>query len=133
RGLLALRSRALDMNFLMSVAALGGLAIGEHLEAATAMVLFAFAQLLESRSMDRARNAIRGLMDLSPATASVLRQGREIRLPVAEVGIGEVVVVRPGEKLPVDGEVAAGRSSVNQAPITGESIPVEKEPGAEVF
>jgi Zn2+/Cd2+-exporting ATPase len=133
RGLRAVRNRALDMNFLMSVAAVGALAIGEYFEAASAMFLFALAQLLESRSMDRARNAIRGLMDLSPVTATVLREGREVRVPAEEVRVGEVVVIRPGEKVSVDGEVVAGMTSVNQAPITGESIPVEKEPGAEVF
>jgi Zn2+/Cd2+-exporting ATPase len=133
RGLRAARNRALDMNFLMSVAAVGALAIGEYLEAASAMFLFALAQLLEARSMDRARHAIRSLMDLSPATATVLRGGAPVRVAAAEVAVGEVVIVRPGEKVPVDGEVVAGRSSVNQAPITGESIPAEKEPGAEVF
>jgi Cd2+/Zn2+-exporting ATPase len=121
------------MNFLMSVAAVGALAIGEYGEAASAMFLFAVAQLLETRSMDRARNAIRGLMDLSPAQATVLRDGEETRVPVEDIAIGETVVIRPGEKIPVDGEIRTGRSSVNQAPVTGESVPVEKEPGAEVF
>jgi Zn2+/Cd2+-exporting ATPase len=133
RGLRAARNGALDMNFLMSIAAFGALIIGEYAEAASAMFLFAVAQLLETYSMDRARNAIKGLMDLSPASATVLRDGVEVRLPVDQVGVGETVVVRPGEKIPVDGEVLLGHTSVNQAPITGESIPVEKEPGAEVF
>jgi Zn2+/Cd2+-exporting ATPase len=133
RGIQAARNRSLDMNFLMSVAAVGALAIGEYQEAATAMFLFALAQLLESRSMDRARNAIRGLMDLSPAEATVLREGRELRVPVDRVEIGETVVVRPGQKIPVDGEILTGSSTVDQAPITGESVPVEKDPGAEVF
>ncbi|MEX2572408.1 MAG: heavy metal translocating P-type ATPase [Gemmatimonadota bacterium] len=133
RGIRTARNRALDMNFLMSIAAVGALLIGEYLEGASAMFLFALAQMLEARSMDRARNAIRGLMDLSPATASVLRRGVEVRVAAAEVRVGETVVVRPGEKIPVDGAVSSGRSSVNQAPITGESVPVEKEPGGEVF
>lgn len=133
RGIRAAMNRALDMNFLMSVAAFGALIIGEYEEAASAMFLFAVAQLLESYSMDRARNAIRGLMDLSPATATVVRAGREERVPVDQVEVGETVVVRPGEKVPVDGEILTGRSAVNQAPITGESVPVDKEPGAEVF
>jgi Zn2+/Cd2+-exporting ATPase len=133
RGLMAARNRALDMNFLMTVAALGALLIGEYLEAASAMFLFSLAQLLEARSMDRARNAIRSLMNLSPASATLLRDGVEVRVPADSVAVGDVVVVRPGEKVPVDGEILAGRSSVNQAPITGESIPVEKEPGEEVF
>jgi Zn2+/Cd2+-exporting ATPase len=133
RGLLAARNLALDMNFLMTVAAVGAIAIGEYVEGASAMFLFSFAQLLESRSMDRARNAIRSLMNLSPVVATVVREGREERISADDVRVGDVVIVRPGEKIPVDGEVAVGRSSVNQSPITGESIPVEKEPGAEVF
>jgi Cd2+/Zn2+-exporting ATPase len=102
-------------------------------EAAATLFLFAVAELLESYSMDRARNAIKALMDLSPAEATVRRGGAELRVPVTDVAVGETVVVRPGEKLPVDGEVTGGRSSVNQAPITGESMPVDKEIGAEVF
>ena len=133
RGLRAARNGALDMNFLMTVAAIGAWLIGEQGEAAATLFLFAVAELLESYSMDRARNAIKALMDLSPAEATVRRDAAEVRVPVTDVAVGETVVVRPGEKLPVDGEVTAGRSSVNQAPITGESMPVEKEPGAEVF
>ena len=133
RGVRAAMNRALDMNFLMSVAAFGALIIGEYEEAASAMFLFAVAQLLETYSMDRARNAIKGLMDLSPAEATVLRSGREERVPVDRVEVGETVVVRPGEKIPIDGEILTGRSAVNQAPITGESVPVDKEPGTEVF
>jgi len=133
RGVIAARNRSLDMNFLMTVAAIGALLIGEYLEAASAMFLFSLAQLLEARSMDRARNAIRSLMKLSPASATVVRGGLEVRVPAETVMVGEVVVIRPGEKIPVDGEILAGRSSVNQAPITGESFPVEKERGSVVF
>jgi Cd2+/Zn2+-exporting ATPase len=133
RGVRAAMNRALDMNFLMSVAAVGAILIGEYEEAASVMFLFAVAQLLESYSMDRARNAIRALMDLSPAEATVVREGEEVRMPADRVEVGETVVVRPGEKIPIDGQVLSGRSGVNQAPITGESIPVDKEPGAEVF
>ena len=133
RGLMAARSGALDMNFLMSVAALGAIIIGEFMEGATAMFLFAFAQLLEARTMDRARNAIRSLMDLTPVTATVIRDASETRVPADSVAVGETVVIRPGEKVPVDGLVAAGHSSVNQAPITGESMPAPKEPGDPVF
>jgi Cd2+/Zn2+-exporting ATPase len=121
------------MNFLMSTAALGAWAIGQPEEAAATLFLFAVAELLESRSMDRARNAIKALMQLSPAEATVRRGVAEVRVPVTDVAVGETVLVRPGEKLPVDGEVTGGRSSVNQAPITGESMPVDKSPGAEVF
>jgi len=133
RGLRAAMNRALDMNFLMSVAAGGAWIIGEQTEAAATLFLFAVAELLEAYSMDRARNAIKALMDLSPAEATVVRGDREIRVPATEVVVGETVVVRPGEKIPIDGEVTSGRSSVNQAPITGESMPVDKAPGATVF
>ena len=132
-GARAATKGALDMNFLMSVAGLGAWLIGQPEEAAATLFLFAVAELLESRSMDRARNAIRALMQLSPAEATVRRQGRELRVPVAEVAVGERVIVRPGEKLPVDGEVTSGRSAVNQAPITGESMPVDKVEGDTVF
>lgn len=133
RGVRAAMNRALDMNFLMSVAAGGAWIIGEQTEAAATLFLFAIAELLETYSMDRARNAIETLMDLAPAEATVIREGREMRVPAAEIEVGDTVVIRPGEKIPVDGEVTGGRSSVNQAPITGESMPVDKEPGADVF
>ena len=133
RGVRAARNRALDMNFLMSVAAGGAWIIGEQTEAAATLFLFAIAELLEGYSMDRARNAIKSLMDLSPTEATVVRDGREVRVPAAAIEVGEVVVIRPGERIPVDGEVTGGRSSVNQAPITGESMPVDKELGASVF
>lgn len=133
RGFRAARNLALDMNFLMTVAAIGAAAIGEWSEGASAMFLFSVAQLLESFSMDRARNAIKALMDLSPTEATVRRNGREETVPVAEVSVDETIVIRPGQKIPLDGIVLSGYSAVNQAPITGESIPVDKEPGAEVF
>lgn len=133
RGWRAARSGFLDMNFLMTIAAIGAAAIGEWGEGASAMFLFAVAQLLEMYSMDRARNAIKALMNLSPPGASVRRNGGEITLPLAEVKVGETVIIRPGQRVPLDGLVEAGRSAVNQAPITGESIPVDKGPGAEVF
>ncbi|MEJ7759357.1 MAG: heavy metal translocating P-type ATPase [Gemmatimonadaceae bacterium] len=133
QGLRAARNRSLDMNFLMAIAAVGAWLIGEQAEAAATLFLFSVAEMLESFSMDRARNAIKALMDLSPAEATVRRSGGELRVPVADVAVGETVVVRPGEKISVDGEVITGRSSVNQAAITGESMPVDKEQGAEVF
>jgi Cd2+/Zn2+-exporting ATPase len=133
RGWKALRNRALDMNFLMSAAALGALAIGEPAEAASVMFLFAVAQLLETASMERARRAIRSLMELAPAQATVRRGGAELRVPAETVAVGETVVVRPGERIPVDGTVTLGRSSVDQATITGESVPVVKEEGDDVF
>jgi Cd2+/Zn2+-exporting ATPase len=133
RALGAARSRAIDINVLMSIAVLGALAIGEWAEAATVVFLFALAQFLESRSMDRARHAIRALMDLTPPEAIVIRDGREERVPVERIAAGECLRIRPGDKVPLDGRVVAGASDVNQAPITGESLPVAKHPGDELF
>jgi Cd2+/Zn2+-exporting ATPase len=133
RAWMSVRQRTLDINVLMLVAVIGALFIGEWFEAATVIFLFALAQLLEARSMARARGAIGALMDLTPAEALVRRDGAEMRVAAESVKVGEVVIVRPGEKIPVDGRVAAGNSFVNQAPITGESLPVDKGPGEEVF
>lgn len=133
RATTALRARLLDINVLMLVAVAGAVAIGEFFEAATVVFLFAIAQVLEARSMDRARGAIRALMDLTPAEALVRRNGADERVAAEEVRVGDIVVVRPGEKIPLDGHVIDGESFVNQAPVTGESLPVEKTPGAEVF
>ena len=133
RGFRAARNLALDMNFLMTIAAIGAAAIGEWSEGASAMFLFSVAQLLESFSMDRARNAIKALMDISPTEATVKRNGREQTVPVAEIAVDETIVIRPGQNIPLDGIVLSGYSAVNQAPITGESIPVDKGPGMEVF
>jgi Cd2+/Zn2+-exporting ATPase len=133
RGLRALRSGALDMNFLMSIAAVGAWAIGEPTEAAATLFLFSVAELLEAYSMDRARNAIKGLMDLSPTEALLLQDGKEVTVPAADVSVGDTIVIRPGAKIPLDGEVISGDSSVNQAPITGESLPVDKATGDTVF
>ncbi|WP_266074764.1 heavy metal translocating P-type ATPase [Haladaptatus caseinilyticus] len=132
-GYYSAKNRSLDIDLLMSVGILGALAVGLYFEAATLAVLFSVAELLERFSMDRARNSLRELMDLSPDTATVRREDGEETVPVESVHIGDVVIVRPGEKIPVDGEVHEGTSSVNQAPITGESVPVEKETGDEVF
>jgi len=133
RAVAALRSRTLDINVLMSVAVVGALALGQWFEAAMVVFLFAVAQLLETRSMDRARGAIRALMELAPAEATVRRPGGDARVAVDQVAIGEVIVVRPGEKIPLDGRVTAGASDVNQAPVTGESLPADKAPGDEVY
>ncbi len=133
RAFRAARNIALDMNFLMLISAVGASLIGEWAEGASVVFLFSVAELLKTYSMDRARNAIKALMDLSPTEATVRREGQEVTIPAADVSIGEVMVIRPGQKIPLDGEVTAGRSAVNQAPITGESLPVGKEPGAEVF
>jgi len=127
------RSGHLDIHVLMVIAVLGAMALGEWSEAASVAFLFAVAQLLEARAMERARGAIGALMDLAPTEALVRRGDREELVPVDAVEIGDVVVVRPGQKIPLDGRVHAGSSHVNQAPVTGESLPVEKGPGDEVF
>jgi len=134
RGWTALKNLSLNISFLMSVAAIGAIAIGQWPEAAVVIWLFAIAERIESLSLDRARNAIRGLMAITPETATVRDEsGRWREVEAAGVRPGETVRVRPGERVPLDGVVTAGHSSVNQAPITGESLPVEKVAGDTVF
>jgi Cd2+/Zn2+-exporting ATPase len=134
KGWIALKNRNLNMNALMSIAVTGALLIGHWPEAAMVMVLFTLAELIEAKSLDRARNAIRELMDLAPETATVLQsdgQWREVNAKT--VSLGAKVRVRPGERIALDGEVIKGNSAVNQAPITGESLPVDKESGDNLF
>jgi len=133
RAWTALRVGSLDINVLMIVAVAGAAVLGQWSEAATVVFLFGFAQALETRTMDRARHAIRELMALTPGDALVRDADGERRVSLEEVAIGTVIVVRPGDKVPLDGDVVAGRSAVNQAPITGESLPVEKAAGDGVF
>jgi len=129
----AVRVGSLDINVLMTIAAAGAAILGQWSEAATVVFLFAVAQTLEARTLERARSAIRALMDLTPADALVVGEAGERRVGVDDIGIGARIVVRPGEKIPLDGDVVAGRTEVNQAPVTGESLPVEKAPGDGVF
>jgi Zn2+/Cd2+-exporting ATPase len=135
KALYAARTCRPDMNLLMIVAVVGAIAIGEWFEAATVAFLFALALLLESWSVGRARRAIKALVDLSPPTARCLAPDNHtvIEQPVADVPVGATVLVRPGEKIPLDGVVTEGSTAVNQAPITGESKPVSKAAGAEVY
>jgi Cd2+/Zn2+-exporting ATPase len=133
RAWTSLTSRHLDINVLMMVAVAGAIALGEWSEGASVVFLFALAQVLESRAMARARGAIRSLMDLAPSEALVIRDRASVLVPVDDVRLGDHVIVRPGEKVPLDGRVAAGQSHVNQAPVTGESLPVEKGAGDDVF
>jgi Cd2+/Zn2+-exporting ATPase len=131
RSLVSLRP---DMNLLMSVAVVGAVLIGEWFEGASVAFLFSFSLLLESWSVGRARRAIASLMDLSPPTAHLRHESGEMNdVAPAEVPVGSKVIVRPGEKIPLDGRIISGASAVNQAPITGESVPVEKESSDEVF
>ncbi|MBA1201605.1 heavy metal translocating P-type ATPase [Pseudomonas capeferrum] len=134
KGWIALKNRNLNINALMSIAVTGAVLIGQWPEAAMVMVLFTLAELIEARSLDRARHAIGGLMQLSPEMATVRQadgQWREVE--VREVALDASVRVRPGERIGLDGEVVSGQSSVDQAPITGESLPIEKGPGDRLF
>ncbi|KVO20199.1 heavy metal translocating P-type ATPase [Burkholderia ubonensis] len=134
KGWIALRNGNLNINALMSIAVTGAMAIGQWPEAAMVMVLFTIAELIEAKSLDRARNAIQGLMRLAPDTATVRdADGSWRTVEAAQVALGAIVRVKPGERIGLDGEVVGGRSTVNQAPITGESLPVEKTAGDPVF
>ncbi len=134
KGMIALRTLTLNINFLMVAAALGAFLLGQFPEAAMVTVLFAIAEKIEAASLERARNALRSLMDLTPQTALVLcASGHWHEEPASEIEIGQQVRVRPGERIALDGRVREGRSWVDQAPITGESVPVSKEAGDPVF
>jgi Cd2+/Zn2+-exporting ATPase len=122
-----------DMNLLMVIAVAGAIGIGELFEAATVAFLFALSLALESWSVGRARRAVAALLDLAPPTVRIRSGGAETEIPAAEVAIGTRFIVKPGERIPLDGQVVAGMSSVDQAPITGESVPVAKESGDGVF
>lgn len=122
-----------DMNLLMAVAVIGAIAIGQLFEAAMVVFLFSLALLLESWSVERARKAISVLLDISPTFARVMKDGDLVEKRIEDVSIGDKILIRPGEKIPLDGMITAGDSSVNQAPITGESMPVSKTVGDQIF
>jgi Zn2+/Cd2+-exporting ATPase len=137
-ALRAIRLRALDMNVLMTIAAVGAIAVGDSFEAATAMFLFAVSLWLERLSLGRAQRAVRSLLEVAPNVAHrILSRGTSaeniVDVHPDELALGELVLVRPGERLPTDGAVLSGESSVNQAPITGESLPAQKTVGDRVF
>lgn len=134
KGWIALKNFTLNMNFLMSIATIGAITIGQWPEAAVVIFLFALSELIETLSLERAKHAIRGLMTMTPETATLRLDGGEwVEKEVADVQVGQIARVKPGERIPLDGVVTAGGSSVNQAPITGESIPVAKAAGDPVF
>jgi Cd2+/Zn2+-exporting ATPase len=134
KGLLAVKDFNLNMNALMSIAVTGALAIGQWPEGAMVMVLFALAGVVEDRSLARARNAVRSLMAVSPEKATMLQSNDVwVEVEARSVAAGALVRVRPGERIPLDGVIVSGQSAVNQAPITGESIPVSKASGDPVF
>ncbi|MDA8180350.1 MAG: heavy metal translocating P-type ATPase [Deltaproteobacteria bacterium] len=129
----SLRTRRFDIDTLMIVAAVGAAALGAWEEGALLLFLFSLGHALEHIAMDRARKAIEALAKLAPKTALVQRDGAEIELQVEELLRGDRVVVKPGSRIPADGQVASGNSAVDQSPLTGESMPVEKQPGDKVF
>lgn len=129
----AIRSRSLDMNVLMSAAAIGAAFLGEWLEGATVVWLFSLGLNLQNRAIEKTRKSIRGLMELTPPEAWVKVGNELIKKPVEDVSINDVIVVKPGDRIPLDGDVVDGESSVNQAAITGESIPVDKGKGSFVY
>lgn len=134
KAILSARRLRPDMNLLMVVAVAGAIGIGEWFEAATVSFFFALALALEAWSLGRARRAVAALMELAPTIVRVRHSdGNETEVPAGQVEVGAHIVVRPGDKIPLDGRVFAGESEVNQAPITGESVPVPVEPGKEVF
>ncbi len=133
RAFMSLKAGVLDMNVLMSVAVFGAAALGEWGEGATVFFLFSLGGLLEARSLERTRRSIRDLMDLTPELARVVRGGAHVMIPLAEIAVGNRVVVRPGERVPVDGTILTGSSAINEAAITGESVPVDKGEGDNVF
>ncbi len=134
KGWIAVRNGNLNINALMSIAVTGAVLIGQWPEAAMVMFLFNVAELIEARSLDRARNAIRGLLDLAPETATVRQaNGAWKQVPAAQLQVDDVVRVRPGERIAADGTIVNGRSAVDQSPITGESLPVEKTEGDPVY
>lgn len=134
KGFSALRHARLNINALMSVAVTGAFLLGQWAEAAMVMALYALAELIEARAVDRARNAIKGLLDLAPETAEVRQtSGTWQSMPAKDVTLGAIVRIKPGERVALDGTVTAGASAINQAPVTGESIPVEKTVGDPVY
>ncbi len=133
KGISSLLKKRLDMNFLMTIAAIGAFSIGYGEEGASVLYLFFIAEFLEDYAGERARNSIGALVKLAPETAIVRWDGKEVNVHVHDVNINDITVVRPGEKIPLDGTVISGESSVNQAAITGESMPVHKKIGDSVY
>jgi len=132
-GLYGLRSYTLDSNFLMTIAAVGAAAIGQWSESATVVFLFSLGNALQSYTMDKTRQSLRTMMELAPAEAVVRRNNQEEKLPVEELIIGDIILIKPGERIAMDGVVTSGMSAVNQATITGESMPVDKSAGDLVY
>ena len=133
KALIALRAMTPTIHLLMLIGSVGAMALGLWGEAAVLIFVYSLGDVLESYAVDKARGAIRSLMELMPKEALVRRNGCESVCAVESIGVGEVVIVRPGERIPVDGTVVAGSSYVDQAAVTGEPVPVRCEPGSDVF
>lgn len=133
KSLLSLKQLDFNMNVLMTVAVTGAVLIGELSEGAVVALLYSISEALESYTIGRSRDSIRSIMEIAPRNAIVYRHDREIQLPVEKILLGDVLLVKPGEKIPMDGKVISGKSAVNQAAITGESAVLEKNKGDEVF
>jgi Cd2+/Zn2+-exporting ATPase len=129
----AMRERHFDTDLLMVVAAIGAAILGDFAEGALLLFLFSLGHALEHRALGRARAAVRALAELAPKTALVRRDGVETNVPVEQLQLQDVVLIRPGVRVPVDGVILSGRSGVDQSPVTGESVPVDKAPGDQVF
>ncbi len=129
----ALRLRAFSIDLLVTIAVVGALIIGEYTEAAVVSFLFLFGDYLEGRTLNKTRSALKSLMDMAPLEATILKDGNRITIPVEEVKVGDHVIVQPGARIPVDGQVLTGRSFINESAITGESVPVLKRRGDQVF
>lgn len=132
-ALYGIRRLNFDMNILMAIAVVGAAAIGEWIEGALVVIFFSLSNTLSVYTLEKARNSIKALMGLAPREATIVRNGEELRLAVEEIQVDDVMIVKPGEKLAMDGVIVRGSSSINQAAITGESMPVEKGINDEVF
>ncbi len=133
RAISSLRYKIVAIDLLVTIAIIGAIFIGEYWEAAAVSFLFMLGEWLEARTIEKTRSSIKSLLDLAPVTARVKRNGAELEIPAEEVVIGDVIIIKPGEKIPADGKVIEGFASVNQAAITGESMPLEKELGSSVY
>ena len=129
----ALRMKAFSIDLLVTIAVVGAMIIGEYTEAAVVTFLFLFGHYLEGRTLNKTRASLKSLMDMAPLEATILKDGVRVTIPADEVAIGDVVIVQPGGRIPVDGKVVSGQSLINEAAITGESVPVNKREGDQVF
>src|SRR5690606_14015243 len=129
----ALRMKAFSIDLLVTIAVVGAMIIGEYVEAAVVSFLFLFGDYLEGRTLRKTRASLKSLMDMAPLEATVLRAGQRVTVPADEVKTGDHVIVQPGGRIPVDGKVLSGQSLINEAAITGESRPIHKKEGDQVF